>query len=76
MEFNAPLQDDEEDVNLSWLPLHLALGQHTQSVHTVTALDWPVYFASLQTQTKKSMAAHPPSVALFFSLLTQILWLP
>lgn len=37
VEFNVPHWGEEEDVDLSWLPLHVALGQHTQRVHAVTA---------------------------------------
>ena len=38
MEFSVPLWGEGEDVNLSWLPLQLALGQHARSVHTAAAL--------------------------------------
>lgn len=50
-EFSVSLWGVGEDVNLSWLSLHLALGWHAQCSHC-HCLDRPVYFASHQTQAK------------------------
>lgn len=68
VEFSVPLQGEEWDVNLSWLPLHLALGQHAQSVHAVTALTGLVTLPTSRPKPKKINGSSPAFLLLRYSL--------